>query len=133
MCGIIDFTRGAKLTLSISTINTVKADYFHQAFIQQSSFSNIRFLNKDWVYEMFYFMTNDHEIVLNAGEDLERCCKLRSRFMVEWWWDSEVKTLGNFGLFTSEGEIKSFKQKEPSKLIYFKCRFNTNLFLYALK
>ena len=54
-------------------------------------------------------MINDHEIVLNAGKDLERCCKLRSRFMVEWWWDSGVKTQGNFGLFTSEGEIKSFK------------------------
>ena len=82
---------------------------------------------------MFYFMTNKHEIiVLNVSGDPGRCCKLRGQFMTEPWWDSGVKVLENVGLFTFEGQINSFKQKEPSKLIYFKCSFDTNLVLYAL-
>ena len=59
---------------------------------------------------MFYFITNDDEIiVLNAGGDLERCCKLHRHFMAESWWDSGVKVQENFGFFTSEGQMDGFK------------------------
>ena len=31
------------------------------------------------------------------------------------------------GLFTYGGQINSLKQKKPSKLIFFECKFNTNM------
>ena len=34
---------------------------------------------------------------------------------------------------TSEGQLNGSKQNKLSKLIYFKCKFDVNMFLYALK
>ena len=39
-----------------------------------------------------------------------------------------VKPLKNVDLFTFGGQMDSLKKK-PSKLIYFECRFDVNLFL----
>ena len=52
-----------------------------------------------------------------------------------WWspaWLQVVKPLEKFGPFTSGGQMNSLKQKKPSKLIYFKCKFDANLF-YVFK
>ena len=40
-----------------------------------------------------------------------------------------VKAVKHFGFFTSGGQMNSLKQKKPSKLIYFECMFDANLFL----
>ena len=44
-----------------------------------------------------------------------------------------AKSLKNFGLLTSGGQINSCKQKKPRKLIYLVCKFDVNMILYALK
>ena len=38
-----------------------------------------------------------------------------------------LKPLKNVGLLISGGQINSLKQKKPSKLIYFICKFNANM------
>ena len=40
--------------------------------------------------------------------------------------DSRVK-LKNFGLFISEEQMNSLKQKKSSKLIYSECKLNANM------
>ena len=45
----------------------------------------------------------------------------------------EVKTLKYFGLFASGREINSLKKEEAEKLIYFECKFDTDLFLLCFK
>ena len=35
-------------------------------------------------------------------------------------------TSEKFGLFTSEGQLNSFKQKKVSNMTYFECKFNAN-------
>ena len=83
---------------------------------------------------MFYSMKNDHEIIEKCRWGGHRWRKLRSRSMVEPWLKfSGANPLRNFGFWTSGGQINSWKCKKPSELIYFECKFDVNMFLYALK
>ena len=56
------------------------------------------------------------------------CCKLCNTFMAELWWEVQgITLLKNFYLFTFGKRMNSLKQKKPSKLIYFECKFNANM------
>ena len=114
--------------------------------IYPSTFTNVHFLNEDWVFEF-----------CKVQVGVLRCCKLCNGIMMEPWWEQissldllwgsrfpqnqNCKFLGknpqvhppplplkHFDLFISRGQINSLKQKKHSKFIYFKCKSNTNLF-----
>ena len=58
------------------------------------------------------------------------CCNLYSGLLAE---SSSGEAPYNIYAVTSGGQINSLKQKKPSKLIYFDCKLNANMFLCALK
>ena len=82
---------------------------------------------------MFYFMKNDHKIIKNCRWGAKMTSALQrvdAGALIE---VEGAKLLRNFGFLTSGGQINSWKCNKPSELIYFECKFDIDMFLYALK
>ena len=81
---------------------------------------------------MLYFMKNGHKIIMKCrwgsqDDDVSSA--------VCWWWTSDSGS-GEKAPEKFRGQLKdkySWKQKKPSKLIYFEWKLDVSMFLYALK
>ena len=90
-------------------------------------------MNKDWVFECSVSWNMITKFLYNACGG-RRWRKVPSGLLVEPWSRVQgAKPLRNFGFLKYGGQVNSSRKREPSKLIYFECMFDINMFWYALK